>query len=107
MLFRIAAARFVLLLLFLLSLVVPILLLELPHVLVRILHVIIADILENLLQIANGLVGDLDQIFDVIVLMLLERVEEHVHHGVLVVARFLALSLLALPVFDLQGYKCK
>lgn len=103
MLVRIAAAGLVLLLLLLLSLVVAVLLLELPHVFVRILHVVVADILENLLQVANWLIGDLDEILDIVVLVLLEGVEEHVHHSILVIAGLLALGLLSLPIFDLEG----
>ena len=37
---------------------------------------------------------------NVVILVLLERVEQHVEHGVLVVPALLALRLLALPVLD-------
>lgn len=48
---------------------------ELPHILVRILHVVVANVLKYFLQVANWLVGYLDQILNVIVLMLFEGME--------------------------------
>lgn len=102
MLFGITATRFMFLLLFLLNLVVSIFFLELPHVLVRVLHVVVAHVLEDFFQVANGLVRYLDEIFDVVVLVLLERMEQHVHHRILVISGLLALSLLSVSIFDLK-----
>uniref|UniRef100_A0AAG5DE08 Uncharacterized protein n=1 Tax=Anopheles atroparvus TaxID=41427 RepID=A0AAG5DE08_ANOAO len=96
---RIALRRVVVLLVAVLF-VVPVLFLQLPHVLVRVLHVVVAHLLQDFLQVADRLPGDLYQIFDVIILVLFERVEQHVEHGVLVVPALFALRLLALPVLD-------
>lgn len=102
-LFSIAAVRFGLFLVLLfISLVVAIFFLELPHVFVRIFHVVVADILKYLLQVANWLIGYFHQILNIIVLMLFKGMEKHIHHSILVVACFLALRLLTLPILNLK-----
>jgi hypothetical protein len=80
----------------------PIFSLQFPSVLVRVLHVIRTHFFENFLQIGYGLVCDFNKILNVVVLMLLEGIEKHVHHSILVVTSFLALGLLLLEVFDLK-----
>lgn len=76
-------------------------LLKLPHILMRVLHIVVADIFKYFLQVANGLVSYLDQVLNVIVLMLFESMEEHIHHGILIVTCLLAFRLLTLPILDL------
>ena len=58
-------------------LVMPVLWLQLPHVLVRILNVVVADLLENLLEISRRLSRLSDQVLDVVILMLLEQGEQN------------------------------
>ena len=50
---------------------------QLPHVLVRILNVVVADLLENLLEISRRLSRLSDQVLDVVILMLLEQGEQN------------------------------
>jgi hypothetical protein len=73
-----------------------------PGILVRILNAVFAYLLENFLQIANRLISDRHEVLNVVVLMLLKCIEEHVHHSCLVCTRLLAIGLLLSLVFDLK-----
>lgn len=77
-------------------------LLKFPHIFVRVLHIVVADIFKYFLQVAYGLVCYLDQILNVIVLMLFEGMEEHIHYGILIVTCLLAFRFFTLPILDLK-----
>ena len=49
--------------------------------------------LQDLLEVGDWLTGLLDEVPDVVVLVLLEEAEEHLHHPLLVVPQLLALCL--------------
>lgn len=87
-------------LLLLIHFVMAILLLQFPHILMWILHVVVAHLLENFLEIANRLIGDFHEILNIVVLMLFKGIEQHIHNGIFVVARLLALGLLSLFVLN-------
>lgn len=89
-----------LLLLFLVGLVMAILLLQFPHILMRILHIVVAHFLQDLFQISDRLSGHLHQVFDVVVLMLFECIEQHVQYGIFIVTSLFAFVLLPFLVFN-------
>lgn len=63
----------------LLGSVVAILWLQLPHVLIRVPHVIVARLLQDLFEVHNWLFCEIQQFFYAVVLMFLEGCKEYVH----------------------------
>lgn len=82
--------------------IVPVLSFQMPSVLVRILHTVLANFLEDFLQIADGLVGNVNKILNIVVLMLLEGIEKHVHDGRFVRAGLFAVGFLLSVVLNLE-----
>ena len=72
--------------------------LELPHVLVRGLHVVVADLLQDLFQVRHRLPSFLLQVIDLVILMLLEQAKQLLHDDLFVVSGHFAVGfLLGLP----------
>lgn len=67
----------------------------------RILYAVDAILFEDFLEVADRLICDFDEIFYVVVLMLLECVEKHIQDGCFISSRFLSIVLLFLLVFNL------
>lgn len=97
-LIAVAVSRFLFLLL--IGLVMTVFLLQFPHILMRILHVVVTHLLQNFLQITDWLPRHLHQVFDIVVLMLLECIEQHVQHSVLIITSLFAFVLFTFLVFN-------
>lgn len=89
-------------LLFLSGLVMSVLWLQLPGAFVSPLAVVRPDFPHNFFQVGHRLFGDVHQVLDVVILVLLKGREEHVQHDLPLGPHHLPLRLLLLLVLHIE-----